>query len=56
MVCCQKLGIIIENKRGFRFEVVKNVNNKKCVPKKIFFNEKKFTKITKIHIILDIEK
>ena len=30
----------------------KNVNNKKCAPKLIFFNEKK---LTKIWMIFDIE-
>ena len=34
-------------------EVSKNVNNKKCAPKLIFFNEKK--KLRKIRIIFDIE-
>ena len=33
------------------FEVFKNVNNEKCVPKMILFNEKN----KKIRIILDIE-
>ena len=30
---CQKLDIILENK-------IKNVNNKKCAPKFVIFNEK----------------
>ena len=31
----------------------KNVNNKKCAPRLVFFSEKK--KMRKIHMILDIE-
>ena len=45
---CQKLGIILENK----VMISKNVNDKKCAPKLILFNEKK---LRKIRIIFDIE-
>ena len=37
----QKLGIILENKGISKLMSSKNVNNKKCAPKFIFFNEKK---------------
>ena len=38
---CQKLGIILEKKVISKLMLSKNVNNKKCAPKLIFFNEKK---------------
>ena len=37
----QKLDIILENKVVSKLKFSKNVNNKKCAPKLIFFNEKK---------------
>ena len=45
MASCQKQGIIL-------VILSKNVNNKKCAPKLVFFNEKK---LRKIQIIFDIE-
>ena len=36
----QKLDIILENKVIDKLMLTKNVNNKKCAPKFIFFNEK----------------
>ena len=44
MASCQKLGIILENKVIYKLMLSKNVNNKKCAPKLIFFNEKKIEK------------
>ena len=41
---CKKLGIILESS-GLKVDVITNVNNKKCAPKLIFFNEKKKRKI-----------
>ena len=41
---CQKLGIILESKVIKKLMLSKNVNNKKCAPKLIFFNEKKIEK------------
>ena len=41
---CQKLGIILENKGIGKLMLPKNVNNNKCAPKLIFFNEKKIEK------------
>ena len=38
----QKLEVILENKVVQILKFSKNLNNKKCVPKMIFFNEKKF--------------
>ena len=38
---CQKLSIILENKVIWKFMLSINVNNKKCAPKFVFFNEKK---------------
>jgi hypothetical protein len=35
---CQKLGIILGNKVISKLMLSKNVNNKKCGPKIIFFN------------------
>ena len=40
------------NKSYSILKLSKNVNNKKCAPKLIFFNEKK---LRKIRIIFDIE-
>ena len=37
---CQKLGIIIGNKVIQKLMTLKNVNDKKGVPRFIFFNEK----------------
>ena len=37
----QKLGSFLENKVLQKLKFSKNVNNKKCAPKMIFFNEKK---------------
>ena len=48
----QKLDDILENKVVEKLKFSKNVNNKKCAPKIIFFNEKN---IRKIRIIFDIE-
>ena len=39
-----KIGIFLEKKVIYRLKFSKNVNNKKCVPKLIFFNEKKIEK------------
>ena len=52
MASCQKLGIILENKVILKLMLSKHVNNKKCVPKFVFINEKK---IWKIPMIFDIE-
>ena len=41
---CQKLGIILESKVIEKLMLSKNVNNKNCAPKLIFFNEKKIEK------------
>ena len=38
---CQKLDIILENKVIYKLMLSKNINNKKCAPKFVFFNEKK---------------
>ena len=38
---CQKLGKILESKVIQKLMLSKNVNNKKCAPELIFFNEKK---------------
>jgi hypothetical protein len=46
------LSTFLENKVLQKLKFAKNVNNEKCAPKIIFFNEKK---IRKIKIILDIE-
>ena len=43
MGSCQKLGIILGSK-VIKLMLSKNVNNKKCAPKVIFFNEKKIEK------------
>jgi hypothetical protein len=40
------------NKRFKKFILSKNINNKKCAPKLVFFNEKK---MRKIWMIFDIE-
>ena len=48
----QKLGSFLENKVLQKLKFSKNVNNEKCAPKMILFNEKK---IRMIQIILDIE-
>ena len=48
----QKLGIILENKVLKKLKFSKNVNNKKCTPKLILFNENFFGKF---RIICDIE-
>ena len=45
---CQKLGIILVSKVIKEMMLSKNVNNKKCAPKLIFFNEKKMRKIPMI--------
>ena len=37
----QKLGVILENKVVLKLKLSKNVNNKKCAPQMIFFNENK---------------
>jgi hypothetical protein len=50
--CRQKLDVILENKVVWKLKFSRNVNNKKCAPKMIFFNEKKFRKI---QIIFDLE-
>ena len=47
----QKLGIIFRKQKDFKIDVI-NVNNKKCAPKLVFFNEKK---LRKIPMIFDIE-
>ena len=47
------MGKFLENNVLGKLKFSKNVNNKKCTPKMIFFNEKK---IGKIQIILDIKK
>ena len=39
----QKLGIIFRKQKDFKIDVI-NVNNKKCAPKLVFFNEKKIEK------------
>ena len=44
--------MILVNKVLLKLKFSKNVNNKKCAPKLIFFNEKK---LRKIRIIFDIE-
>ena len=36
------MDIILES--GLKFKFSKNVNNKKCAPKLVFFNEKKIEK------------
>ena len=41
MASCHKLGIVLENKVILKWMLSKHVNNKKCAPKFIFFNEKK---------------
>ena len=51
VVTCQKLGIIIIIKL-FKNYAFKNVKNKKCAPKLVFFNGKKMKKIP---MIFDIE-
>ena len=38
---CQKVSIILENKVIWKLMLSKNVNNKKCAPKLIFFNNEK---------------
>ena len=53
IIKCQKLGIILENKVVEKLMSSKNVNNKKCAPKLIFFNENK--KLRKIWMIFGIE-
>ena len=40
----QKLGSFLENKVLQKLKFSKNVKNKKCAPKLIFFNEKKIEK------------
>ena len=40
----KKLGIILGNKVFKKLMLSKNLNNKKCAPKLIFFNEKKIEK------------
>ena len=47
-----KIGHHFSNKGIEKLMISKNVNNKKCAPKLIFFNEKK---LRKIRIIFDIE-
>ena len=49
---CQKVGIILENKVILKLLLSKNVNNKKCATKFVFFNGKK---ISKIWMIFDID-
>ena len=41
---CQKLDIILVSKVIWKMMLSKNFNNKRCAPKLIFFNEKKFEK------------
>ena len=48
---CQKQGIILENKLIYKLMLAKNVNNKKCAPKFVLFDEK----IRKIQMIFDVE-
>ena len=48
MAICRKLSIILEHKMILELILSKNVNNKKCAPKLIFFKEKKLRKIPKI--------
>ena len=38
VVSCQKLGTILENKVIWKLMLSKNVNNKKCSPRFVFFN------------------
>ena len=40
----QKLGIIFENKMILKLMLSDNVNNKRCAPKLVFFNEKEIRK------------
>jgi hypothetical protein len=47
-----KIGHHLSNKKIQNKILLKHVNNKKCAPKLVFFNEKK---LRKIGIILDIE-
>ena len=44
----QKLGIILENEVVQKLKFPKNVNNKKCTPKIIFFAENFFLKASDI--------
>ena len=44
MASCQKLGIILENKVILKMMLSNIVNNKKCAPKFVFFNEKNIQK------------
>ena len=46
----QKLGIIFRKQKDFKIDVI-NVNNKKCAPKLVFFDEKK---LRKVRMIVDI--
>ena len=46
------IGHHFSNKGIEKLIISKNVNNKKCAPKLVFFNEKK---LRKIPIIFDIE-
>ena len=47
-----KIGRHFSNKVILKLILSKNVNNKECAPKLVFFNEKKMRKIRKI---FDIE-
>ena len=47
-----KIGHHCINKVIYKLMLSKNIDNKKCAPKLIFFNEKK---IRKIRIIFDVE-
>ena len=47
-----KIGHHFSNKVIYKLMLSKNVNNKICAPKLIFFNEKK---MRKIRIIFDVE-
>ena len=47
-----KIGHHFSNKRLKKLVLSKNINNNKCAPKFVFFNEKK---IRKLRMIFDVE-
>ena len=52
LLSLRKLGSFLENKVLQKSKFLKNVNNKKCAPKMIFFYK---TFFRNIRIILDVE-
>ena len=48
-----KIGHHFRKYSDLKIDVIRNVNNKKCAPKLVLFNEKKMRKITMIFDVRD---